>query len=72
MSKLRWVVVFALLCAGCSGDGTPTAREQEIQKMMATIERKIQEHKAKGRDFSELERLRGELEAELIGARKKG
>ncbi len=72
MSKLRWVVVFALLCAGCSGDGTPTAREQELQKTIATIERQIQEHKAKGRDFSELERLRGEMEEELIGARKKG
>ncbi len=72
MNKLLWVVVFALLCAGCGGDRTPTAREQEIQKMIATIERQIQEHKAEGRDVSELDRLKGELEEELIGARKKG
>ncbi|MGH8603251.1 MAG: hypothetical protein ACREXR_10915 [Gammaproteobacteria bacterium] len=72
MSKVRWVVALALLCAGCSEKGAQTGREQEIQKMIATIERQIEEHKAKGRtDLSELDRLKGELEEELTRERKK-
>jgi len=71
MNKLRWVLALALLCAGCSGDGT--SREQEIEKMIATIERQIKEYKAKGRtDLGELDRLKGELEEELAHERKKG
>lgn len=72
MNKLRWVVALALLCAGCSEDGAQTGREQELQEMIATIERNIQEHKAKGRDFSELDILKGGLEQELTRIRKKG
>lgn len=73
MNKLRWVVALALLCAGCSEEGTQTAREQEIQKMIATIERQIEEYRAKGRkDLGELEKLKGDLQQELTRGRKKG
>lgn len=73
MNKLWWVVAFALLCGGCSEDGAQAGREQEIQKMIATLERQIEEYKAKGRDdLGELERLKSELEEELTRVRKKG
>lgn len=72
MNKLSWLVAIALLCTACSGDGTEGGRAQQIQSMIDNIDRQIQEHQAKGRDYSELERLRGELEEQLNMARKKG
>lgn len=72
MNKLQWITALALLCAGCS-DGAQTGREQEIEKMISTLEVQIEEHRAEGRDDTgELERLKGELEEELTRIRKKG